>query len=290
MVRQFLMWISCVTVIGLAAADHPAANEFVDFNSASKPPSKLKLRQARAKGIELKPEPGTPIRGKLGKPAGEGPFPALVLLHDCRGITAFQDRWAKTFNEWGYVTLQVDSFGPRNLENVCENIRASGNQAARALDALGALAYLETLGDVKAESIGAIGWARGATLSIGFRDGARQLVDRGFGAIVAFYPDCTLITSSAYVDPLLIVSPGNDDWTNPEYCRRIASEGDNVGIIDLPGVLRGFDDPEMGERSVMANFQNIHKVPALGVTFGYDKDAHEAVSQKVRQYLADRLK
>lgn len=290
MFRQLLVCVTFVAVATFVAAADAKAAEYVDFNSASTPPSKLKIRQARARGIVLKPEPGTPIRGKLGMPLGDGPFPALVLLHDCRGITRFQDDWAKTFNDWGYVTLQVDSFGPRNLDNVCEDHISSGISEPRAMDALGALAFLATLPGVKPESIGAVGWARGATLSIGFRDGTRQLVDRGFGAVVAFYPDCTLITSSAFVDPLLIVSPGNDDWTNPQLCKRIASEGKNVDIIDLPDALRGFDDPEMGERTVMANYQNTFKVPALGVTFGYDRDAHRAVSERVRQYLAGHLR
>jgi dienelactone hydrolase len=274
----------------LIAAVYTQAADDVVFNSASTPPSKLKIRQAKAKGIELKAEPGLEVSGKLGVPTGDGPFPALVLMHDCQGIRPFQDRWAAKFNEWGYVTLQVDSFGPRNATNVCEDLISSSLAEPRAMDAFGALSYLESLPYVQAHNIGAIGWAHGATLSIAFRDGTRQLFDHGFKAVVSFYPDCTLITSANFVDPLLIVSPEKDDWTNPELCKRIASEGENVEIIELPDALRGFDDPEMGERTVRDTFQNTFKVPALGVTFGYASDAHKETSEKLQQYLAEHLK
>ena len=64
-------------------------------------------------------------------------------------------------------------------------------------------------------------------------------------------------------------------------CGRVAAEGDNVDIIELPDALRGFDDPAMGESTVMATFQNTFKSPALGVTFGYDGAAHRDVSAKL---------
>ena len=56
------------------------------------------------------------LTGRLNKPDGEGPFPAIVLLHGCGGIQPKRDhRWAERLSGWGYVTLQVDSFWPRGL-------------------------------------------------------------------------------------------------------------------------------------------------------------------------------
>ena len=42
--------------------------EEVRFNSASIPPTPFKIKQAKAKGIELKPKPGIALVGKLSKP------------------------------------------------------------------------------------------------------------------------------------------------------------------------------------------------------------------------------
>jgi hypothetical protein len=56
------------------------------------------------------------LTGKLKKPKGDGPFPAVVLLHGSGGVNASRDAdWAKRLTDWGYVTLQVDSFGPRGV-------------------------------------------------------------------------------------------------------------------------------------------------------------------------------
>src|SRR3972149_5417972 len=62
---------------------------------------------------------GKPMYAELRRPPGQGPFPALVLLHGCSGITSVQRDWAERLSEWGYVTLIVDSFGPREVRNVC---------------------------------------------------------------------------------------------------------------------------------------------------------------------------
>ena len=44
---------------------------------------------------------------------GDGPFPAVVLLHGCSGVAPRSRMWAEKLNSWGYATLIVDSFGPR---------------------------------------------------------------------------------------------------------------------------------------------------------------------------------
>lgn len=52
------------------------------------------------------------LKGRLTKPKGDGPFPAIVLLHGCRGITAYLEPWVERLVKWGYVALQVDSLEP----------------------------------------------------------------------------------------------------------------------------------------------------------------------------------
>ena len=69
-------------------------------------------------------EDGTPLMltGILTKPEGNGPFPAVVLLHGCSGLEDGKVRneaWSNRLVKWGYVTFQLDSFGPRNISNIC---------------------------------------------------------------------------------------------------------------------------------------------------------------------------
>jgi len=46
-------------------------------------------RRMRERGEEPKPTPGDRIEGQLAKPNGDGPFPAVVVLPDCIGLTPF---------------------------------------------------------------------------------------------------------------------------------------------------------------------------------------------------------
>src|SRR5271165_3913944 len=62
---------------------------------------------------------GVGIRGYLTKPAGGGPFPAVVLLHSCLGLPANGQAIGAEVAQWGYVSLFVDDFGPRSLKETC---------------------------------------------------------------------------------------------------------------------------------------------------------------------------
>src|ERR1700759_5804831 len=63
-----------------------------------------------------------PLQGLLRRPEGAGPFPAIVLLHSCNGNwQKLDERWGRQIVPWGYVTLTVDSFGPRGIDNTCGN-------------------------------------------------------------------------------------------------------------------------------------------------------------------------
>lgn len=264
----------------------------VDFPSASTPPSKFKIKQAKAKGIELKPQPGFPISGKLGVPDGAGPFPALVLLHDCQGPQDFQDGWAETFRQAGYATLQVDSFAPRGISGTCEDVLGegvSGLGGKRIMDAFGALFFLKQQPQIDPDRIGAVGWSRSSTTGAALRDGSRQFFGEGFRAVVSFYPNCKSVASAAFADPTLIVNAGRDDWTQPELCTSLAETDDNVGIVELPDALHGFDDPKWGAETVMSAYQNTMKSPTYGVTFGFDEAARDKAEAAVLAFLKEKM-
>jgi dienelactone hydrolase len=135
---------------------------------------------------------GNPIilTGKLTKPKGEGPFPALVLLHGSGGVKARRDAdWVKRLTNWGYVSLQVDSFGPRGV-SVSEILKNSFKvpHYTRAKDAHGARHYLSRLPFVDRNRIAVMGWSHGGLSTI------VSVIDAyggdSFKAAIAFYPYC----------------------------------------------------------------------------------------------------
>ena len=75
----------------------------------------------RARAEDPAPRPAT-ISDVL-RPEGEGPFPAVVLLHGCSGIIQTERGWAQELRKRGYVAVLVDSFRPRGYTEICTNLR-----------------------------------------------------------------------------------------------------------------------------------------------------------------------
>ena len=100
-----------------------------------------------------------PLQGYLRQPNGAGPSPAVVLLHSCNGnAQRLDERWGKLIAAWGYVTLTVDSFGPRGLKNTC----SSGAVVDLALDAYRALGFLVQQRFVDSSRVAVLGFSQGA--------------------------------------------------------------------------------------------------------------------------------
>lgn len=190
----------------------------------------------------------TRLLGGLRRPAGDGPFPAIVLLHTCGGMQSNDDDWAVWFVQAGYLTLQVDSFGPRRVQSTCTG--GTPTQSTRAFDALGALDYLRTRTDVQADHIGALGWSHGAGTAL-FADTPELITQShlrgsGFVALVALYPSCPFQIREI-ASPLMILIGSADDWTSALDCQllaqRVASDTAPVQFRVYPDVWHRFDDP-----------------------------------------------
>ncbi|MBI5275939.1 MAG: dienelactone hydrolase family protein [Burkholderiales bacterium] len=112
--------------------------------------------------------PSRQVTAVLTKPEGEGPFPAVVLLHTCSGLQAPLTReWPEYFVSLGYVTLAVDTFGSRGLGPCPNGLHAGGRPAMSdaysemTRDAYGALEYLAALPFVKGDRVAVVGFALG---------------------------------------------------------------------------------------------------------------------------------
>ena len=284
-------------IVGLVAtvlAFQPAAAfEQVAFNAAGTPPSKFLIRMAKKRGIELQPKPSTPLKGLFARPDGDGPFPAVVLIHGCRGIQPYQQEWVDRLAGWGYVALLVDSFGPRNVQEICtEGYQQSFGEASagRVFDAYGALDYLAGLTFVDPNRIAAMGWSGLRFLGTIATAGAHVLFDRKFKAAVSFYPDCADASSGQFYAPLLVLTGELDDWTPARSCEKLAAvtraQGGTLELMVYPRAHHSFDDPDVGESQYLPEVYNIYKNPARGATLGFNRMAHEDSLNQVREFLA----
>jgi carboxymethylenebutenolidase len=104
----------------------------------------------------------------LAKPKGQGPFPALVVIHEWWGLNDQIRDMADQLARQGYLSLAVDLYRGKktdNPEQAHELMR--GLPEDRAIrDLAAAFAYLKASPDVKPDRIGSIGWCMGGGYSI----------------------------------------------------------------------------------------------------------------------------
>lgn len=211
------------------------------------------------------------------RPLGDGPFPAVILLHACAGVRSKDTRWAEAFREQGYVALVVDSLSGRGLTSrvdrrkVCMGLDLWGS--TRAGDLLASLEYVRALPFVDATRIAVVGWSHGAWAALDFLASAPREAVAGVRAVVAFYPYCGIASRAHWrglrVDvPLLMLLAESDATISTAECLQLVQDeairGHTVTTMVYPEVGHVFDWRETAAT----------------------RDARE----RVRTFLADRLK
>src|SRR5437763_2888587 len=134
-------WLAALLMTPILTA--AAAAETVHFRSATWPPTPLQLRLAKA-GDTVAEQASVALTGELYRPTGQGPYPAIVLLHPCSGRlpSSIEQADAARYTAQGYVLLAVDSFGARGIADGCAG---GGASVDVVMDAYGALMRLATL-------------------------------------------------------------------------------------------------------------------------------------------------
>ena len=109
--------------------------------------------------------------GYLAVPEGEGPFPALVIVHEWNGLVDRVRQVADDFAAEGYVTLAADVYQGRTGSNGEENSalmqEAMSNLPAVVANLNAAVAYLKARPDVTGR-VGAMGWCFGGGVALSF--------------------------------------------------------------------------------------------------------------------------
>lgn len=163
----------------------------------------------------------TNVSNKVFKPKGEGPFPAVVLIHTSGGLTnGHIKRDAEKLVEKGYVALVLDSMGPRRISLITESTRALYPPAG-VKDAYIALDFLKNQSYVDKDRIYEAGYSWGGFVSTLLGSPALAKAaganDR-FKATVSFYSTCVINNSNLILPdtdkPVLMLLAG-DDRENP---------------------------------------------------------------------------
>src|SRR5664280_676945 len=108
------------------------------------------------------------VNGFLYTPAGKGPFPALIVIHEWWGLNDWVKEQASKFADEGYVTLAIDLYRGKvatTPDEAHEIMRGVPEDRANR-DLLAASSYLRAQKNVDAKRVGSIGWCMGGGYSL----------------------------------------------------------------------------------------------------------------------------
>lgn len=103
------------------------------------------------------------VHAILYTPTGDGPFPALVVIHEWWGLNDWVKEQANQYADQGYVTLAIDLYRgmvattPDEAHQIMRGVPEDRAQR----DLLAASHYLRSLKEVNPKRVGAIGWCMG---------------------------------------------------------------------------------------------------------------------------------
>jgi dienelactone hydrolase len=219
------------------------------------------------------------LKANLVKPEGDGPFPAVIMMHGCAGDSPYLDAWEKRIVQWGYVVLRVDSLTPRKQQTFCDNPMATVRP--RAQDAYDAKAYLMGLPFVDEQKIGLVGWSHGAMAALLAVDDSTSVTDRKtpFQCAVSFYPYCSS-TIKGLNAPLLVLIGEKDDWCPSFLCESLPTSNKSPFDIEVKiyeNATHCFD------------WEGMDKV-YMGHTLKYNPEAAGDAVARVQTFLVKYLK
>jgi carboxymethylenebutenolidase len=108
------------------------------------------------------------VQGILYTPAGKGPFPALIVIHEWWGLNDWVTEQASKLSDQGYVALAVDLYRGKvatTPEMAHELMRGVPEDRAKR-DLHAAFEFLAAQPNVRKDRIGAIGWCMGGGYSL----------------------------------------------------------------------------------------------------------------------------
>lgn len=186
------------------------------------------------------------VQGVLYTPSGNGPFPALIVIHEWWGLNDWVKEQASKLSELGYVALAIDLYRgkvattPEEAHEIMRGVPE--DRAKRDLNA--AFAFLASQPNVKKNRIGAIGWCMGGGYAL---DVALQ--QPGLAADVINYGHLATDRDALHKinAPILGIFGAQDRGITPDDVNKFAATlkelGKKVTIKEYDDAGHAFENP-----------------------------------------------
>ncbi|HLD71025.1 MAG TPA: dienelactone hydrolase family protein [Candidatus Peribacteraceae bacterium] len=186
---------------------------------------------------------GKILKGFIAIPPGDGPFPALVLIHEWWGLNDNIRRNAQAFAQNGYVALAVDLFGESTTNAERARALANGVQANTAkafTNVQQAVDFLVSDAIVDDKALGSVGWGFGGGWS--YEMAKKNL---GMRVSILYYGPFKTDDDLAQVKSLILGHFGESDTTIPvalvgEFREKLLEQSQEHEIYVYPNAGQSF--------------------------------------------------
>jgi len=107
------------------------------------------------------------VQAMLYTPAGKGPFPGIVVIHEWWGLNDWVKEQASKLADQGYVTLAIDLYRGKvaTTPDLAHELMRGVAEDRAARDLHAAVEFLKSQKNVNKDRIGSIGWCMGGGYS-----------------------------------------------------------------------------------------------------------------------------
>ena len=108
------------------------------------------------------------VQAILYTPAGKGPFPAIIVIHEYWGLNDWVKEQASKLSDKGYAALAIDLYRGKiaTTPDIAHEIMRGVPEDRAKRDLHAAFEFLASQPNVKKDRIGAIGWCMGGGYSL----------------------------------------------------------------------------------------------------------------------------
>jgi carboxymethylenebutenolidase len=186
------------------------------------------------------------VHGILYTPAGKGPFPALIVIHEWWGLNDWVKEQASKLADQGYEALAIDLYRGKVADNpeLAHELMRGVPEDRASRDLRAAYDFLASQPDVKKNRIGSIGWCMGGgySLDVALEEPHLAATVINYGHLATDPAELKKINS-----PILGLFGGQDRGITPDDVKKFQQAMEQLGKkIDVkiyPDAGHAFENP-----------------------------------------------
>ena len=223
---------------------------------------------------------GRQYTAAISRPEGEGPWPAVVVIHDLTGFGADVRRHCDRFAEAGYLALAPDLYRGGNVACVVKTLKSMATHKGHAYAVIdGARRAVMERPDVDAERVGVCGFCMGGGFAL------IAAADQSFAVAAPFYGSVPRSASRLQGICPTLAQYGTEDTAFVSHGRRLSEHLQSLGVEHEVLFHEGAGHSFMNQLEGMAAASG----PYTPLKAAYDADVEAVAWGKLLAFFGEHM-